>query len=204
MRSTKELDDLLRQKSDGYSLEPLYAKVPELLRGYVELVYDLNHHATFRLVEPLLYRSSFYDPGRQSFMLSVIAEDERPFVLSTPRLKGPDDAHLRFPFGSPAADELFKMKRTPRPYELVQEITNVPESDAALLRSFFTPTPPKPYQRYTGSGLRWRYFGHACILVETQDISILFDPVLSYTYENPLSRLTGRMCHLSPHHLSEI
>jgi L-ascorbate metabolism protein UlaG (beta-lactamase superfamily) len=38
--------------------------------------------------------------------------------------------------------------------------------------------------------VRWRYFGHACILVETRHVSILFDPVLSYTYESDVSRYT--------------
>jgi L-ascorbate metabolism protein UlaG (beta-lactamase superfamily) len=38
--------------------------------------------------------------------------------------------------------------------------------------------------------LRWRYFGHACILIESQGINMLFDPVLSYTYENGVSRYT--------------
>jgi L-ascorbate metabolism protein UlaG (beta-lactamase superfamily) len=38
--------------------------------------------------------------------------------------------------------------------------------------------------------VRWRYFGHACILVETRHLNILFDPVLSYTYESDISRYT--------------
>src|SRR5262249_19530540 len=33
-------------------------------------------------------------------------------------------------------------------------------------------------------------FGHACILLETPDINMLFDPVLSYTYESKVSRYT--------------
>src|SRR5262249_38503772 len=56
--------------------------------------------------------------------------------------------------------------------------------------SFFTETPPVPYQPYRGLGIRWRYFGHACILIETKDITLLFDPVLSYTYESEISRYT--------------
>src|ERR1700761_2310717 len=45
-----ELDTLLRDNAKGFSLHPLYSKVPEILRGYVELVYDLNHQASFRLI----------------------------------------------------------------------------------------------------------------------------------------------------------
>lgn len=85
-RSIEQLDALLREKATGYSLESLYAEVPEDLQGYVELVYDLNNHPSFRLIEPLLYKSKFYDSSLQSVMLSEISGDDRPFVFSTPRL----------------------------------------------------------------------------------------------------------------------
>ena len=45
-------------------------------------------------------------------------------------------------------------------------------------------------ERFTGSGIRWRYFGHACILIETGGISMLFDPVLSLNDESEISRYT--------------
>jgi L-ascorbate metabolism protein UlaG (beta-lactamase superfamily) len=67
---------------------------------------------------------------------------------------------------------------------------DVPAGSEALFESFFTPETPRPYEPYTGKGIRWRYFGHACILVETNGISMLFDPVLSYTYESNISRYT--------------
>jgi L-ascorbate metabolism protein UlaG (beta-lactamase superfamily) len=66
----------------------------------------------------------------------------------------------------------------------------VPDSQDDLLRSFLTPEAPPGYSSYSGPGLRWRYFGHACILIESQGINMLFDPVLSYTYENGVSRYT--------------
>ena len=49
---------------------------------------------------------------------------------------------------------------------------------------------PRPYQGYAGEGARWRYFGHACILLETQSVNLLLDPVLSYSYESDISRYT--------------
>lgn len=186
----KELDQLLRNEARGFSLEPLYSRIPDLLRGYVELVYDLNHNASFRLIEPLLYRSQYYDPGRQSLMLSVINEDNRPFVLSTPRLKGAKEAQLKLPFNHPGIDELFKTKRTPQSFKYIKDCLQFPDSEDEMMRSFFTTEPPRPYEPYTGPGLRWRYFGHACILVETKDLCIFFDPVLSYTYENHIDRYT--------------
>jgi L-ascorbate metabolism protein UlaG (beta-lactamase superfamily) len=186
----ESLDAMLRTSAKGYSLHPLYEKIPTPLRGYVELVYDLNHHPSFRLVEPLFYRSRYYDPSQQSIMLSTISSDERPFVLSTPRLESDDALHLRLPFNSPVIDDLFRLKSIPRPWNEIKEMLCVPDSRDNLLKSFLTPEPPPSYSPYTGTGVRWRYFGHACILIESQGISMLFDPVLSYTYENGISRYT--------------
>src|SRR5437016_10445255 len=101
------LDTCLQAKARGFSLQPLYAEVPEILKGYVELVYDLNNQPSFRLIEPLLYRSKYYDRSAQSLMLSLIDQDERPFVLSTPRLESPGLLHVRRPFDYECVDLLF-------------------------------------------------------------------------------------------------
>src|ERR1700735_2648729 len=53
----EKLDSMLKSSAKGYSLEPMYEKVPEILKGYVELNYDLNNNPSFRLIEPLLYQS---------------------------------------------------------------------------------------------------------------------------------------------------
>lgn len=184
------LDDMLRESARGYSLHPLYPKVPAPLRGYVELVYDLNNHPSFRLIEPLLYRSQYYDRRHQSLMLSGISQDERPFVLSTPRLESDGDLHLPLSFDNPAVDELFQLKSRPKRWKEIKGTIDVPPDQDELLGSFLTTDPPRPYQPYEGPGIRWRYFGHACILIESGGISMLFDPVLSYAYENSLSRYT--------------
>ncbi len=184
------LDSMLRSSAKGYGLHSLYPKIPPALRGYVELVYDLNNHPSFRFIEPLLYRSRYYDPSQQSLMLSTISSDDRPFVLSTPRLGSDDALHLPLSFSDPAVDELFRLKSVPRSWGEIKEMLPVPDSQDDLLRSFLTPEQPPDYSSYSGPGLRWRYFGHACILIESQGISMLFDPVLSYTYENGVSRYT--------------
>jgi L-ascorbate metabolism protein UlaG (beta-lactamase superfamily) len=189
-QALSDLDSILRESAMGYSLQPLYAKVPDILRGYVELVYDLNNHPSFRLVEPLLYKSRYYDRSQQSLMLSVISQDDRPFVLSTPRLESESSLHLPISFDQDLIDELFRLKSTPRPWFEIKEMFRIPGSKDNLMRSFLTPEPPAAYAPYTGPGVRWRYFGHACILIETQGISMLFDPVLSYTYESGISRYT--------------
>ncbi len=188
--AVSELDAMLRTNAKGFSLQPLYASVPEMLKGYVELVYDLNSNPSFRLIEPLLYRSRYYDRSAQSLMLSLIQADDRPFVLSTPRLESSEALHLRVPFGDESVDRLFELKYSPQPWTHIKDVLNTPESADALLRSFLTAEAPPSYVRYNGPGVRWRYFGHACILIETANISLLFDPVLSYTYDSHVSRYT--------------
>ncbi|MDQ1560105.1 MAG: hypothetical protein QOD32_3165 [Pyrinomonadaceae bacterium] len=185
-----ELDNLLKSSAKGFALTSLYDSVPAPLRGYAELIYDLNNNASFRLIEPLLYRSKYHDTSTQSLMLSRTESDERPFVLSTPRLEDDESVHLRVPFHDESVDNLFRLKKEPRPFNEILDLVNVPEKDRELFRTFFTPQAPRPYQPYDGEGVRWRYFGHACILIETAGVSMLFDPVVSYSYESQISRYT--------------
>ncbi len=184
------LDGMLRESAKGHSLQSLYPKVPDILRGYVELVYDLNNQPSFRLIEALLYKSKYYDRSQQGLALSVIQEDDRPFVLSTPRLKSSDVLHLKRPFDDDCVDRLFELKTQPQPWPEIKEMLRVEDAQETLLRSFLVAEPPPVYQPYTAKGVRWRYFGHACILIESNGISMLFDPVLSYTYESDISRYT--------------
>ena len=186
----EELDCLLREKAAGYSLEPLYAEVPEALRGYVELVYDLNNHPSFRLIEPLLYKSSYHDPVLQTIALFEINGDDRPFVLSTPRLDDGDSLQLQIPFASEQLDSLFRLKYEPSCERKISNALGLDDKARARFRSLLTTDPPRPYARYDGNHTRWRYFGHACILLETRGLSVLLDPVLSYTYESDISRYT--------------
>jgi len=185
-----ELDKLLQAKATGFTMQNLYESVPPCLRGYVELVYDLNAHPAVRFIEPLLYHSPYYQRSSQTLMLSICGGDDRPFVLSTPRLEEPDLLHWEVPFDDPAIDDLFRLKAEPRCRDEVCERMGLSAEQSRLLDRLLTAEPPRQYQPYTGAGVRWRYFGHACILVETQGLSLLFDPVLSYTYESDISRYT--------------
>jgi len=186
----QQLDDMLRAQARGSSLHPLYEQVPAPLRGFVELVYDRNHNPSFRLFESLLYASKYYDRSAQSLMLSPIHGDNRPFILSTPRLPDERSVHLQLPFGDERVDELFRLKRHPRRASEIREIFDGQACSDDLLDSLFTTEAPPRYEPYTGNGVRWRYFGHACILIETQGMCILFDPILSYTYESGIARYT--------------
>ena len=184
----RTLTELLDNEATGFSLESLYAKVPDNLRGYVELAYDVNNHASMRFIEALLYKSRYYNTSSQSISLSEINDDDRPFVLSSPQLEDAGHLHLRTPFNSTALDELFKMRTAPQPLSYITELLGVNPNDAERFNKFFTNEAPLPTQNYTSDGVRIRYFGHACLLFETKNVSILTDPVVSYAYPGSSER----------------
>lgn len=175
-----ELDKMLKTYAKGYALEELYDKVPELLKGYVELVYDLNNNPSFRFFEALLYNSEFYNKETQSIALWVTNNDERPFCLSTARLDDPGVLHLQIPFDHKGIDMLAKMKRSAGSIDEIAAALGVKEEQRELFNTFFTQQEHPAYQKYDGPNVRMRYFGHACILIETKDVSILVDPLVSY------------------------
>ena len=186
-----ELDKMLKNFAKGFSLEALYEKVPPILKGYVELAYDLNNNPSFRFFEPLLYKSEFYNKASQSIALWLTDNDERPFCLSTPRLDEPHILHLDIPFDHKGIDALSKMKRQPSSIDTIADILGIQTKDKTLFESFFTQKEHPTYRKYDGPKVRMRYFGHACILIETRDVSILVDPLISYYgYESSVTHFS--------------
>jgi L-ascorbate metabolism protein UlaG (beta-lactamase superfamily) len=66
----------------------------------------------------------------------------------------------------------------------------VPHKAEELFSTFFTEEKSTPAPRFDGVGVRIRYFGHACILMESKDVSIICDPIISYKYDTELFRYT--------------
>lgn len=185
-----QLDKMLNNEAKGYSLEPLYQNVPDALKGYVELVYDSNNHPSIRFIEGLFYKSQYYNDASQTVALYLGQEDERSFVLSTPRLKDEHYLHLNLPFNDSRLDCLFQMRDISQPYNKIKNMLEIAEEDEALFSSFFTETPPQKQPKYSDDSVRIRYFGHACVLIETKDVSILCDPLISYQHQDGLPRYT--------------
>jgi L-ascorbate metabolism protein UlaG (beta-lactamase superfamily) len=179
-KAIKELDRLLLQEAKGFGLEGVYDKIPAILKGFVEIFYDRNNNATFRFFESLLYASEYYSDAFQSIALWITNNDQRPFCLSTPRLDQPHALDLQLPFNHFAIDNLARMKRTAGSLEKIKEELGITKDQEPLFETLFTEEAPPSYNRYTGDKIRMRYFGHACILVETKDVSILLDPLISY------------------------
>jgi L-ascorbate metabolism protein UlaG (beta-lactamase superfamily) len=185
----KTLETTVLAQANGTSLEPMYSEVPPSLRGYVELSYDTNNHPAVRFIEGLLYKSKFYRPDLQSIALFADS-GERPFAFNTPKLHDAQTLELRKPFVSTELDELFKTKYTPRAFGEIKEMLGVSANDEPLLSSFFTTESEPAGSRYDGTGVRVRYFGHACVLIESRKVNVLLDPVISYKSDGGIERYT--------------
>jgi len=177
----KDFDRILQTEAQGDSLEALYSRIPLPLKGLIEIVYDLNHKPSIRLIEPLIYRK-YYSANHQTVALSEISDDYRKFVLSTPRVDLEDEIYLNVPFSAKELTTLFGMKDNPLGLEMIKSLFEIPSNKVKLFESFFTTEKPTASsdRNYQGDGVRIRYFGHACVLIQTKSVAILIDPVISY------------------------
>ncbi|MBA3814447.1 MAG: MBL fold metallo-hydrolase [Alphaproteobacteria bacterium] len=181
----------LNQSANGSSLESEYTNLPEELKGYVELVYDMSNRPSLRFIESLLYKSKYYSTDTQSVCCSLVHKDQRPFVLSTPRLLDDNHLQINLPFHSQVYDDLCRMREIPGDFNAIIEKLNIPENKVELFKSFVEFSDrPKQREVYESKKLRVRYFGHACLLIEYNGISILTDPFISYDYPTENKRFT--------------
>lgn len=179
----QELDQMLNNEAKGFSLVELYPRIPKPLRGFVELAYDLNNQPSIRFFERMLYRSPLYKESAQSVCLSYVEADWRPFVLSTPRF--PDETHIHYnmPFKAEIWDRLFRMREKAAPLSDIEELIPDDPAQREFFMSLFTEEAPQIRGRdreSLGDNVRFKYFGHAVLLIETKDVSILTDPLISY------------------------
>ena len=82
------------------------------------------------------------------------------------------------------------MREIPQKFATIKEQLGVDDKDDELLASFLTDEAPVKRPEYDGDQVRIRYFGHACVLVETKDVRILMDPVVSYDIQTDFPRYT--------------
>lgn len=179
--SLRDLEDILRGHTTGESVEPLYSAVPEELRGYVEIFLDSEHRPSYRLIEPLLYKSNYYKPSLQSVSLGLLSTSgDRPFVLSTPRLADENHVHLQVDFNSEIIDCISEARNRPVDIEKIHELFKDSHTAGGLdYREIFVDKEPKRQHDRVQNGVRLRYTGHAGFLVETPDISLAVDPVIA-------------------------
>jgi L-ascorbate metabolism protein UlaG (beta-lactamase superfamily) len=176
-RAARDFQSFLVAEARGQSLEPYYARIPEPLRGYVELVYDYHDRPSLRFLENLLYESPAYQRELQSLRLSRMERDgNRPFFMTTPRLDSPDEVDWKVPFADERVDALFRLDAEPRRLEEIRELLGLSPADDARLLPLLSDAPMKLDEPWREKRVRVRNFGHACVLLEWNGISILTDP----------------------------
>ena len=186
----KKLDVRLQEVGRGYCLQELYSRAPDSLSGLVEFLYDLNCHPRLRVHEELLYGE---DPASDTYevMLTRMPEEERPFFMSTPRLKVPGNILFKMHISDPRLDRLASMRTSAASFSETASQFSIPKEQVPEFRSFFTASPPTRHScEYFGEGVRIRYFGHACVLIQTKRTSILIDPMLACDTDKADGRLT--------------
>jgi len=171
--------ELLRANATGFDLTPLYSKLPPELGGLVELAYDTDNQAQLRFIEPLIYKSKVYSEARQSVQLSFETGVERPFILSTPRLASPDVLELGIPFRHPGLEELFRTRVRPSTLGYLREVLGLDDGQASQLAGMLSAEPSLAADRHIDAGGRIRYFGHACLVLQTPEAAVVTDPFIS-------------------------
>ncbi|MFE1315876.1 MBL fold metallo-hydrolase [Streptomyces sp. NPDC058755] len=171
--------EILRSNATGFDLTPLYPKMPQELGGLFELAYDTDNQAQMRFMEPLVYKSKAYQESRQSVQLSLETGIERPFILSTPRLPSPDVLELDIPFRHEGLTELFKARVHGATLGHLREALGLDDAQAGQLSKLLTDRPSLAEDRHIESGGRIRYFGHACLVLQTPEAAIVTDPFIS-------------------------
>jgi L-ascorbate metabolism protein UlaG (beta-lactamase superfamily) len=184
-----EAEELVRQNATGFDLTSLYPKLPPALNGLVELAYDTSRQPTIHFSEPLAYESAAYDERRQSVQLSLDSGAARPFILSTPRLPSPEALELSLPFHHPGLQELVKARIQPTNAARLREALELNDAQAVGLNALLDARPSVATDRHIDARGRIRYFGHACLVLQTPRAAIVTDPFIS-TDNKPGDRYT--------------
>lgn len=178
-KSLTEFHNWLVDEANGQSLESYYHDIPELLSGYVELVYDYYNRPTVRFFESLLYESEFYDRSLQSLRIWQLERDgSRAFFMSTPHLLSDGEFDLAIPFDHPRVDQLYGLDTQPRPFNEIREIFGCSQSESETLLPLLSDRPVCLPTPWNGDTVRISYLGHACLLIEWRGTTILTDPFI--------------------------
>lgn len=180
----------LLDSAKGYSLDDFYDKLPPSLAGLIELTYDLNNHPHMRLIEELLYDQALPNEAGQEFIFMNEPDNQRDFFLNTPRVDRPDRFVASIPFRDKRIDLVAASRIKPTSFADLVEAFEVDADKIEVFRSFFTESaPPRIFPNYQGDDVRLGYFGHACVLIQTADVSILVDPMVAWQSDDAAARL---------------
>ena len=86
---------------------------------------------------------------------------------------------MRIPFCHPGLEELFKSRVHGTTLSRVREMLELREDETASLSHLLAPEPDLAADRHINGGGRIRYYGHACLVLQTAEAAIITDPFVS-------------------------
>lgn len=175
--SLRQFDADLEASASGGSMNALRRQLPDVLDGRVDLVYDLHHRPSIRCLEEAFAFDDMGHRSSQSLFLHQLLDRERPFFLSTPRVGWVNSSRLDCAFESDRAQALTAARTSPID---LREFSCAVGATVEDLLPFFTNERPACGAHYVGNGMRIRHFGHACLLFESRQTSILVDPSATF------------------------
>jgi L-ascorbate metabolism protein UlaG (beta-lactamase superfamily) len=189
----EDMFQVLQSSAKGSNMSGLYEKFDPLIRRNVEVSYDVCKQPDARFIERLFYQGPAFDTSLQTCVLEHVTDKLRPFILSTPQVKVADTSvELQLPFADPLWADLHSGQCTGA--ELLERLrlhTLDAARDMPLLQGMLTSAAPSRPREVPAPGqARVRYFGHACVLMESAKTSVLFDPLVSYPGESSLPHFT--------------
>jgi L-ascorbate metabolism protein UlaG (beta-lactamase superfamily) len=190
-RDFKAFDQSLQDGADGFCLSGFYDRLPESLAGVTELSYDLNNNPTLRVIEEIVYNYHLDNWSAQEICLSQTMDAKRKFFMSTPRVTAPGNVFAKIDFLAPSLDVISSMRTQEGSVEEISEALDIDVSQKDVFDNFFTTeAPDRNNPHYTGSDIRVRYFGHACVLLQSARTSILIDPTVTWDRDASDGRFT--------------
>lgn len=174
----------------GFSLDRHYLSLPKSLAGMVEFTYNINNQPQLRLLTSLI-EEELSPCGVQELAFTRGRDEDRAFFLNTPRLQTAERLIVELPFGDARFNLLSEARTSPVPLSALVKALQLTGDKEALLEQFVTTEPgPRSSPNYTGDGVRVRCFGHACVLVQTAEVSVLIDPLFAFDRAEGEGRLT--------------
>lgn len=155
--------------------------IPKLLQGLVDVGLDVLGRPHVRIRGSLVEEAGLVSEARQSVYLSRLHPDRRTFVFSTPFLDRSNGVEVATRFADSRLDALFRAYE--QPVDAARLGADLGLSGAAMMRFsslFLRAESKRRYRPPDNKTLRWRHFGHGCVLVEAEGASILIDPLIAH------------------------
>jgi len=180
----------LAGKGKGYSLDVLYESLPPILRGVVELMYDVQNSPVVKIREEVLRSDPLYACDFREVGLTRTPDEKRNFFINTPKLPAEGDLIVPLAFDSPALQALAQSRLSPVDLVELSSSLGLGGHTRALAPFFTSEAPVRVAPDYLEDGVRIRYFGHACVAVQSARTSVLIDPRFAFERTGELATLT--------------